>query len=222
MIVTHTPMESQSIYHSDLFLGMRLSCSKNSKYFGLRKEMLLTQIKAQHDPWLGQGSIQISQTGGENCIFKEQTARIVRLGSELLLARKEAVLSLWTFFADLRNSLSSTRIFVNIVFFSRIMIIETFLDSFLACLWQFWQVGVKSRLCILHLVFSPRVFVFCIFPCIFLHSAFFLPGDLVAPNSAASPPWHHEHRRCQQGKVKKNMEIFNGIWYGGGGGLACH
>ena len=80
LIVAHTPIESRSIYHSDLLLGMRLSCSKNSKYFGLCKEMLLTQIKAQHDPLLGQGSIQISQTlGGKNCTFKEQTARIVRL-----------------------------------------------------------------------------------------------------------------------------------------------
>ena len=113
---------------------------------------------------------------GKNCTFKEQTARIVRLGSELLVAEKEAALSLWTFFADLRNSLSSTRIFVNIVFFSRIMIDEkfNFWNHLLSSLWQFWQVGVKSRLCILHLVFSPRVFrilhfslhffAFCIFP----------------------------------------------------------
>ena len=55
----------------------------------------------------------------------------------------------------------------------------------------------------LHFAFSIFPAGFCIlhFPCSFLHSAFFLPGDLVAPNSAASPPWHHEHRRCQQGKV---------------------
>ena len=147
IIVAHTPIESQSIHHSDLLLGMRLSCSKYSKYFGLCKEMLLTQIKAQHDPWLGQGSIQISQTQGstqisqtlsKNCTFKEQTARIVRLGSELLVAEKEAALSFWTFFADLRNSLSSTRIFFNIVFFSWIRINEIF-DFWTHLLSSLWQ-----------------------------------------------------------------------------------
>merc|ERR1712013_517930 len=43
---------------------MRLSSSKYSKYFGLWKEMLLTQIKHNMILDLGQGSIQMSQTLG--------------------------------------------------------------------------------------------------------------------------------------------------------------
>ena len=158
--------------------------------------MLLTQIKAQHDPLLGQGSIQISQTlGGKNCTFKEQTARIVRLHG-LRHARgwkRSCVVTLNFFCRSAQLAVVNQNIFqlsspVELGFMK-------YLIFGLICCHIFDRFGrlmssLVNALCILH------------FPLpIFLHLVFFPSGDLFASNSAASPTRHHEHRRCQQGRV---------------------